>query len=96
MRIHFNTNLDLARGYVWAQTSSHERSWDHIPREGERIRFSLPIEPKGSYFELQVCGVSYSADGQECYIDLHIPYMGQLTPTFPEWEDNLKRRLGRL
>ncbi len=94
MKITFHTNLDMAKGYVYDQTSPvfNKAEWTHIPAVGSLIRFNLPIEPKGSYFELEVVSVYYSANGQQCTVELHIPRIP--SRSIAEWEQWMKRRLG--
>lgn len=44
-----------------------------------------------SYFELEVCGVTYLADGTKAIVELHLPRSPALS--ISEWEERFKRRL---
>jgi hypothetical protein len=90
MNITFHTNLDEAKSYVFYQTE--KLPWTHVPAVGSLIRFALPIEPKGSTFSLEVVEVSYSADGQECTVELHIP--SHMRMGVDEWSKWLRHRFG--
>lgn len=96
MKIRFHTNLDLAKNFVYYQTDYHNRTpWEHVPPVGSCITFSLKDYGKGNEtFALEVVAVTYSADGQECTVELHIP-KGHFAQSIAEWEKWMNRRMGK-
>lgn len=89
--ITFHTNLDRARAFLPFDMGD---KFDHIPAKGSIIRFPLPINPKGSYFELEVVRVSYNADNSRVSVELHIPSI--YCQSVQEWDDALRNRMSAM
>lgn len=94
MKVRFHTNLDEAQSFVFHQLAYGEPHFSVVPRVGERIRFDLSEHGerlRGHFFDLEVCGVTYLANGEDVLVELHMPRIPALSVS--EWSDRLKKRL---
>lgn len=89
MNIHFNTNLDEARGNVFYLNSSWP--FDHAPAKGSLVSFwfqktGLGGKPMDFTWDLEVIAVSYNLKTRMVEIELHIPrHLGMNLLDWTKW-----------
>ena len=94
MKVRFHTTLDEAKSFLFHQLEYDRPNFPVVPRVGERIRFDLSRHAerlRGHTFDLEVCGVTYLADGSTALVELHMPRVPAMS--IREWEERFQRRL---
>lgn len=86
MRIYFRTNLDEAKPFISYDMGS---KWNHVPAVGSQIRFE--ISRSVGNFVLEVVQTTYTSDGQEVEVELHIPKVPGWSVA--EWSERLRKRI---